>query len=355
MNNCSIEDEVKPGIEFIKVEPNEFKDDFRNEIEIEDPKDIKQIIKYLPKARDYSHPNPVKKKVIRVRYYNKNKTGYTERVFRTPAVPSCKEDTVKQLKKLHIPVSREQAIKLIKKVRKEHCIWDTTNEHYRDKGIKDTAWNRVAAHVELPVETVRAKWISLLGSYRSYTSRMKKGLRDGKPRWYAYKLLNFLTNEMDGSSQKNNLELSTYVGSDEECEESETSQTIAEETMPSIGQETVEYLEEALLPEITAPTIVNRVAQDNGLNEGSETSCSEEILRIVRSMSKVLNKMANIGMPVDYGRYVNAHLKEYDDEIRRKTVKSILDLITAADEEMSRKYPDRSQIPGTSVAKPHKK
>uniref|UniRef100_A0A182MSG7 Paired domain-containing protein n=1 Tax=Anopheles culicifacies TaxID=139723 RepID=A0A182MSG7_9DIPT len=136
-----------------------------------------------------------------------------------------------------------------------------------------------------------------------------------------------------------------YVSADAKSdmyEEPETPQGAHKEIMSPIQQDTVEYLEEALLLPDTAPTIDHRIAKNNVNIEDCETSCNEEILRIVRSMSKVLNKMANIGMPVDYGRYVNQHLKLYDDEIRQKTVKSILELIMAADEEMSKKYPDRS-------------
>uniref|UniRef100_A0A182WIJ8 Paired domain-containing protein n=1 Tax=Anopheles minimus TaxID=112268 RepID=A0A182WIJ8_9DIPT len=175
----------------------------------------------------------------------------------------------------------------------------------------------------------------------------RKNNHEKKPSWYAYDLLSFLGNEIERPAQTDDPELlDEYADAKSEAhEEPETLRSADERSMSPIRQDTVEYLEEALMLPNTAPTIVERISEDNVPNEGSETSCNEEILRIVRSMSKVLNKMANIGMPVDYGRYVNQHLKEYDDEIRQKTVKSILELITAADEEMSNKYPNRSQMP----------
>uniref|UniRef100_A0A182RTM2 MADF domain-containing protein n=1 Tax=Anopheles funestus TaxID=62324 RepID=A0A182RTM2_ANOFN len=345
------EDEVNPRIEFIKVEPEDFDDGMFNDTEIEDPKELQRIIRLSPKVQPHTRHNPVKRKVIRVQYCGKNNHVLPNKKFR-PTVSVYKEDTVKRPKKMCIPMLQEHTIKLIKRVEKESCIWSSTNEHYKNKEIKDKAWNRVAAHTGIRVEIARAKWTSLLGSFRSYTSRYKKGLcSDKKPRWFAYDLLSFLNNEIEESAQGDDSEL-PYVCADaksEEYEVPERPQSEDENNIQELRQDTVEYLEEELFHPETAPTIVNRIGENNTASDSSEASCNEEILRIVRSMSKVLNKMANIGMPVDYGRYVNEHLKVYDDEIRRKTVKGLMDLITAADEEMSKKYPDGSQPPGTNV------
>ncbi|XP_053663555.1 uncharacterized protein LOC128712692 [Anopheles marshallii] len=346
MNDYYEEDDVHPGIEFVKVEPHDLEHDVSSDVEIKDPKTIQRLIKFAPKAR--THHNHIKKRIIRVQYYNKNNHGLTTRKFR-PTIPAYNDDTIKRSKKMTIPMTQEQAIALIKKIKRESCIWDSTSEDYRNKITKDKAWNRVAAHIGIPVEIVRAKWTSILGSFRSYTSRIKKGLfSEKKPSWFAYDLLSFLSNEIEESAQTDNIEVriihlyipNLFI----------QSQSAEEQIMPQLPQDTVEYLEEVLFPEI-APTIGQTIAENSVPKEGSEPSCSEEILKIVRSMSKVLNKMANIGMPIDYGRYVNQHLKGYDDEIRRKTVKGIMDLITAADEEMSRKYSNRSQIPDVNIGK----
>ncbi|XP_052897648.1 uncharacterized protein LOC128304494 [Anopheles moucheti] len=354
MNYYYKEDAAHPRIEFVKVEPNDSEHDVISDEEMEDPKMIQRISKFAPKAR--TQQNPIKK-ITRVQYYNRNNRGLTTRKFRATA-PAYNNDTVKRSKKMSIPMSQAKAIALIKKIKKESCIWDSTSEDYRNRENKGKAWNRVAAHTGFPVEIVRAKWTSILGSFRSYNSRYKKGLfPEGKPRWYAFDLLNFLSNEIEESAEEmGDFELS-YVCADaikEDYEEPEIPQRAEEQIMPQLPQNRMECLKEVLFPE-AAPTIENRISENNVPNERSEPSCNEEILRIVRSMSKVLNKMANIGMPVDYGRYVNQHLKGYDDEIRRKTVKGIMDLIMAADEEMSRKYHDRSQITDVNTAKSHKK
>lgn len=348
-----------PAIEFVTVEPEYLEEHLMDDMEIEDVKDLPRMVSVLPQVRPHINPKIIKKKIIRVQYSGRGKNDVVLKQNKLkPSFASPNDYLVKRAKKITIPLPKDLCIALISRVEKEPCIWDSTSKHSRNKTIKEKAWNRIANHLEMPVEILKAKWTSLLGSYRSYNSRYKKGQHaDGKPAWFAYDLLSFLSNEIESTLIDEQPELSSDWPKIENYTPDTISGRHVQNRSASPPDAIQKYEEETLLPSDTAPITIhnNSTADDRDATDYSDISCNAEILRIVRSMSKVLNKMANIGMAVDYGRYVNQHLREYDDEIRRKTVKGIMDLITAADEEMSLKYPDRAKVPGNGSANPHKK
>ncbi|XP_050072724.1 uncharacterized protein LOC126560816 [Anopheles maculipalpis] len=337
------EEVANPAIEFVKVEPESLDQQLElDDMEIEDVKDLQRNVKVLPKVRPHTNSKIMKKKIIRLQYYGKHSHDVLKQKKLKPIVAAPNYYLVKRPKRLTIPMPQELCIALISKIEKESCIWDTTHEHFRNKKIKGKAWDRIAAHFQLPVEILKAKWASLIGSFRSYNSRYKRGhSTDNKPSWFAYDLLSFLNNELDSTTIDDGQELPSANDAPDSIISRPNNNRL-----PSPPEFITEYLEESLLPSNSEPVTNNNTAESDKPKDVPDNSCSEEILRIVRSMSKVLNKMANIGMSVDYGRYVNQHMKEYDDEIRRKTAKGIMDLITAADEEMSLKYPDKSNVPG---------
>ncbi|XP_035906730.1 uncharacterized protein LOC118509727 [Anopheles stephensi] len=355
MNDYYGEEPSTPEIEFVKVDPAYAEHHLMDDMEIEDARDVQRMVRVMPKVRPPANPKVIKKKIVRVPYFEKGHHDVLKQRKLKPAVATPNSYLVKGTKNKIIPLPQELCIELIGRIKQEPCIWDSTSEHFRNKKNKDQAWNRVAAHLALPVELLKAKWTSILGSLRSYNSRYKKGMHtDSKPSWFAYELLSFMGNEIGSVQTKDSLERSS--ASHHGARYVPSSSRRVTDRPPSPTEVIEEYVEERSLPSNAAPTTINSTAEMDDPNDAPDSTCNEEILRIVRSMSKVLNKMANIGMSVDYGRYVNQHLKEYDDEIRRKTVKGIMDLITAADEEMSFKYPDRSKVTvQNSGANPHKK
>lgn len=67
-----------------------------------------------------------------------------------------------------IPMSEKKTIDLIRRIEKEPSIWDKKHEGYRSKANKDKAWSRVVGKTGIPLEIVKAKWSSVLGSFRHY-------------------------------------------------------------------------------------------------------------------------------------------------------------------------------------------
>uniref|UniRef100_A0A182X487 MADF domain-containing protein n=1 Tax=Anopheles quadriannulatus TaxID=34691 RepID=A0A182X487_ANOQN len=350
-----------PLIEFVKVEGNDDSDNqFVDDTEIEDPnllsrpKKIRKIICYQTDNRKVVHPKHVAKrhvgmaampvlqktgirkiptenrnphikqmarnhdatptKLVAQNYENRKMVKHlTDEVRRKKMIIEAHQTNMeeKKFKKNMIPMSEMKTIALIRRIEKEPSIWDKKHEGYRSKANKDKAWSRVVGKTGIPLEIVKAKWSSVLGSFRHYKALHQKDRDNG-----------YQPDAIEDTS------VAEYIDDPRASEEHYESEHMEEE----------EYL---LQNETRSPNKRTPMKEDAVDSTCSDDSNSAEILRIVRSMSKVLDKMANVGMPVDYGRYVNQHLKEYDEAIRRKTVKGIMDLIAAANAEMANKYPER--------------
>nr|XP_040227635.2 uncharacterized protein LOC120952398 [Anopheles coluzzii] len=373
-----------PLIEFVKVEGNDDSDNqFVDDTEIEDPnllsrpKKIRKIMCYQTDNQKVVHPKhianrhvgmaamPVLQKTGIRKIPTENRNPHIKQMARNHDATPTKlvahnyenrkmvkhltdkhDDEVrrkkmiieahqtnmeeKKFKKNMIPMSEKKTIDLIRRIEKEPSIWDKKHEGYRSKANKDKAWSRVVGKTGIPLEIVKAKWSSVLGSFRHYKALHLKD-RGHRPNWFAYDALSFMLNSTDNGYQPDAIEdtsVAEYIDDPRASEEHYESEHMEEE----------EYL---LQNETRSPKKRTPMKEDAVDSTCSDDSNSAEILRIVRSMSKVLDKMANVGMPIDYGRYVNQHLKEYDEAIRRKTVKGIMDLIAAANAEMANKYPER--------------
>ncbi|XP_041770082.1 uncharacterized protein LOC121592568 [Anopheles merus] len=366
-----------PLIEFVKVEGNDDSDNqFVDDTEIEDPnflsrpKKIRKIMCYQTDNRKVVHPKHIAKKHVDMpampvlqktgirkithikqmarnhdatptksvaqNYENRKMvkhftSKHDDEVRRKKMIIEAHQTNMeeKKFKKNMIPMSEMKTIALISRIEKEPSIWDRKHEGYRNKATKDKAWSRVVGKTGMPLEIVKAKWSSVLGSFRHYKALHLKD-RGHRPNWFAYDALSFMLTSTDNVYQADAMEdtsVAEYIDDPRASEEHYESEHIEEEYL---------FPNETRSPKKRTP-----MKEDTVDSTFSDDSNSAEILRIVRSMSKVLDKMANVGMPVDYGRYVNQHLKEYDEEIRRKTVKGIMDLIAAANAEMANKYPER--------------
>uniref|UniRef100_A0A8W7PQJ7 MADF domain-containing protein n=2 Tax=gambiae species complex TaxID=44542 RepID=A0A8W7PQJ7_ANOCL len=272
-----------PLIEFVKVEGNDDSDNqFVDDTEIEDPNLLSRP-KKIRKIMCYQTDN---QKVVHPKHIANRHVGMAA-----------------------MPVLQKTGIRKI----------PTEN---RNPHIKQMARNHDATPTKLVAHNYENR-------------KMVKHLTDKhdghRPNWFAYDALSFMLNSTDNGYQPDAIEdtsVAEYIDDPRASEEHYESEHMEEE----------EYL---LQNETRSPKKRTPMKEDAVDSTCSDDSNSAEILRIVRSMSKVLDKMANVGMPVDYGRYVNQHLKEYDEAIRRKTVKGIMDLIAAANAEMANKYPER--------------
>uniref|UniRef100_A0A182JUE7 MADF domain-containing protein n=1 Tax=Anopheles christyi TaxID=43041 RepID=A0A182JUE7_9DIPT len=212
-----------PLIEFVKVEGNnDFDHRFVNDAEIEDPnllprpKKIRKIVRYhtisntgtrkVVQVKQFTRKNEVMstmpmpysngiRKIAHIRQIAKNNDGVS-----TTSVPenyanrnivkhltSKREDEIRRKKRLieahhpnkeekrykknMIPMSEEKTIALISRIEKEPCIWDRKHDNYRNKDIKEKAWNRVVGNTGIPLQILKAKWASILGSFRHYKSQ----------------------------------------------------------------------------------------------------------------------------------------------------------------------------------------
>uniref|UniRef100_A0A182P6A7 MADF domain-containing protein n=1 Tax=Anopheles epiroticus TaxID=199890 RepID=A0A182P6A7_9DIPT len=151
-------------IEFVTVDPNnDFDKDSIEDSETEEPKllprlnKIRKIVRYQTVKRTGSRQS------VHVKRFNRNKIDVS-------TMPVLR----KKIQKL-IPMSEEKTLNLIYRIEQEACLWDRTRDDYRNKTLKDAAWNRIVRSTGIPIEIIKAKWSSLLGSYRHYRAKHMKG------------------------------------------------------------------------------------------------------------------------------------------------------------------------------------
>ncbi|XP_048481508.1 uncharacterized protein LOC125489531 [Plutella xylostella] len=93
----------------------------------------------------------------------------------------------------------ERVLKLIELYQNYECLWDTAHREYKNKLIKQDAWDSIAKTLDVPVKEVESKVHTL----RSQFSRERKKLKSSKKTgtgsddvlnitWFAYKPLLFL-------------------------------------------------------------------------------------------------------------------------------------------------------------------
>lgn len=69
-----------------------------------------------------------------------------------------------------------QVTKLIAKVESHSCIWDASHEHYKNRTVRDSAWNDIVASFDnnISAKQLMVKWQNLRNQYRLALSNAKK-------------------------------------------------------------------------------------------------------------------------------------------------------------------------------------
>lgn len=98
--------------------------------------------------------------------------------------------------KMSVTWTNEIELIFLENYQAEPILWDPKHLHHKNKLKTHDAWTRISGIMEIPVPDLKRKRDSLLSSYRSYKTKVKKSLSSGagaddvyKPVWFAYELM----------------------------------------------------------------------------------------------------------------------------------------------------------------------
>uniref|UniRef100_A0A336LZF3 CSON006132 protein n=1 Tax=Culicoides sonorensis TaxID=179676 RepID=A0A336LZF3_CULSO len=94
---------------------------------------------------------------------------------------------------------------IIEYVEKENVLWDPTHINYRKNDIKNQKWNEITEKINIPeitVEIVKAKWKSIVNSYRTSKKKAPSGSAAGRKKRYR-RDLSFLDSFMVSENAEN--------------------------------------------------------------------------------------------------------------------------------------------------------
>ncbi|XP_075987812.1 uncharacterized protein LOC142984233 [Anticarsia gemmatalis] len=95
--------------------------------------------------------------------------------------------------------TNDVVLRLIDLYRSNECLWDTSNDSYKNKKLKNETWNEIALIMNLPRREVELKIHSLRSQFIRERKKFKNSVNaDGVVRqstWFAYEALMFLVKE----------------------------------------------------------------------------------------------------------------------------------------------------------------
>lgn len=83
---------------------------------------------------------------------------------------------------------------LIDLYKEHHLLWNPKHKHYHNNTLREDAWKEISLMLEIPVDKLKTKMKSLMGTYRRERSRQKQSQITGSGMHFNFFILSYLFN-----------------------------------------------------------------------------------------------------------------------------------------------------------------
>ncbi|XP_058177888.1 uncharacterized protein LOC131293856 [Anopheles ziemanni] len=274
-------------------------------------------------------------------------------------------------KRLYARQDVEQSLRLISAVEKRPVVYNKKLKHYKNKVSQNDAWSSIAVEVDMPVAEAKRLWQNLLGSYRSYRSKVRQSTQTGaahsevyRPKWFAYEAMAFLGNVLEDDGHVDTLDehdedlalhslnpsappanptpTSPPDSFDDHCSmlPIDPPQSLSDNLSPCPGPSNrlsslpssfpSTSLDDTPPPSIPARTPANHQRKRRRINEGSEVN---EVLKELMEAT-----VANANSPENtFGRWVAEFLRRFTPEEQQEVTSRIQRAMLEAEDDVKAK------------------
>ncbi|KAG8232358.1 hypothetical protein J437_LFUL008826 [Ladona fulva] len=224
-------------------------------------------------------------------------------------------------------MDNDKCLILINLYKDHRVLWDHKHRNYHKSAVREDAWKKISSILDEPVDHLKVKMRSLLGTYRREKSRRRqRGGEDPrkKSKWFAFDCFHFLSDrghsEPTGTSSEEPLELKQEATEDEEVQKNER---LLVEEIPGPSSNVTQR---KLVDNVSVPSTKIRRNNHVTLNPIVEDSAVMNSFSLPKRCIDI-----NTDSYYTYGQYIANELRKYDPQTLAVVKQAISNIIFDAD------------------------